>query len=175
MTKLLNLDKLSGLLLLRLYDNGKDTLGICYYRHTILRYIYMLEDTYRDNKVAGETRIPSGKYDIEFRKDGRLYGIYIKSKNAFIRDFVLEYGMPYLVNVPNFEGVALHSGNNSKDSLGCPITGDAAINNSYGEGWLTASLDAMERLFRYFKFELENKHALSITIIDMDREIRGLL
>lgn len=68
--------------------------------------IFTLEDTARRVKVEGETCIPSGSYNIEIRKSNR-------------------YGrpMPFLIDVPFYDGIMLHWGNYPKDTLGCIIVG----------------------------------------------------
>ena len=52
--------------LLRYSDSGDDTLGLMF----IDGYFqcYSLEDEFRNIKVAGETRIPAGTYEIGFRE-----------------------------------------------------------------------------------------------------------
>ena len=39
---------------------------------------YTLEDEYREEKVMGETRIPSGTYNITLRTTGGFHGRYVK-------------------------------------------------------------------------------------------------
>jgi len=135
----------------------------------------MLEDTFREQKIKGQTRIPDGTYDIGFRKEGRFYDAYIKSKDEYIKEFVKRYGVPHLQNVPNFEYILIHSGNKSEDTEGCLLTGNATLNNSYDKGLMTDSLEALNKLFRFFDFELSNNRKIQITIIDFDRKIQGEL
>jgi hypothetical protein len=135
----------------------------------------MLEDTFREQKIKGQTRIPAGTYDIGFRKEGRFYEAYLKSKDEYIKEFVKKYGVPHLQNVPNFDYILIHSGNSDADSSGCLISGNATINNSYGKGFVTDSLEALNKLFKFFDFELSNNRKLQITIIDFDRKIQGEL
>ena len=87
-----------------------------------------LEDQVRDAsapKVRGETAIPFGTYKIEFRRSP-----------AFNRV------MPYLLSVPNFQGVMIHAGNTASDSRGCILCGE---NKEVGR--VINSRKTFERLF----------------------------
>jgi hypothetical protein len=67
---------------------------------------YVLEDVVRDEKIHGKTAIPYGKYSV-----------IINQSNRFKRL------LPLLVNVPNYEGVRIHTGNTALDTEGCLLPG----------------------------------------------------
>ena len=60
-----------------------------------------------EKKVYGETAIPYGNYTI-----------ILSMSNRFKRV------LPLLLDVPDFKCVRIHSGNTSKDSLGCILVGE---------------------------------------------------
>lgn len=70
-----------------------------------------LEDRVRDlskeKKVYGETAIPYGTYKVSW-----TYSPKFKKY------------MPLIEDVPNFQGIRIHSGNTAKDSLGCILVGE---------------------------------------------------
>ena len=61
-------------------------------------------------KVAGETAIPYGRYQVVVTMSPR-----------FKRE------LPRLLNVPNFEGILIHRGNTDKDSAGCLLLGENKV------------------------------------------------
>ena len=86
---------------------------------------YTLEDTVRDVKIAGKTAIPIGTYEV-----------IITYSNRFKKP------LPLLLNVPNFEGVRIHSGNTVENTEGCILVG---LDNG-NDGFLGNSRAAMARI-----------------------------
>lgn len=63
--------------------------------------------------------------------------------------------MPRLLNVPNFEGILIHSGNTVKDTAGCILVGTRKENT------LVNSRDTFNRLFN----RLRNYSNIKIEIV----------
>ncbi len=78
---------------------------------------YTLEDEFRVKKVSKETRIPAGTYELKLRTEGPLNERY-KTRFHDIHE-----GMIWLQNVPEFEYIYLHCGNDDDDTDGCILVG----------------------------------------------------
>lgn len=105
-----------------------------------------LEDRVRDlskeRKVAGETAIPAGTYDV-------VVNISPKFKRL----------LPRLLRVPHFEGVLIHRGNTAADSAGCILVGE---NKAVGK---VLNSTVWERRITEYLLEAQNKgEDIKITI-----------
>jgi hypothetical protein len=96
---------------------------------------YTLEDKVRPVKIAGKTAIPSGRYEVIINFSQRF-----------------QKQLPLLLNVPNYEGVRIHSGNKAADTEGCILVGETKTENFVGESrW------AFNRLFEKLKIASETE------------------
>ena len=100
---------------------------------------FTLEDTERAIKIKGETAIPKGTYRI-----------IINESNRFKRL------LPLLIDVPNFEGVRIHSGNSNHDTEGCILVGQTRNKNYIGQ-----SRKAFDKLFK----KMQAAKNITLTII----------
>jgi hypothetical protein len=87
---------------------------------------YTLEDVEREIKIKSETAIPKGAYKVIINQSNRFKKL-----------------MPLLLNVPNFEGVRIHSGNTNHDTEGCILVGQTRSKNFIGQ-----SRKAFDKLFK---------------------------
>lgn len=73
-----------------------------------------LEDTYRDlskeKKIPGKAAIPYGRYEVILN-----YSPKFKKE------------LPRLLNVPDFDGILIHSGNTPEDTEGCILVGENSV------------------------------------------------
>lgn len=92
--------------------------------------LYTLEPKVRDIKIDGCTAIPAG-----------MYKVIIDYSNHFGRD------LPHVLDVPNFDGVRIHSGNSDLDTQGCILIGDTWS----GGDFIGHSKDAFDKVFSRIK------------------------
>jgi len=114
---------------------------------------YTLEDEYRSVKVFGETRIPDGRYKIELRTEGGFHQRYTKK-------FALHKGMLWIKDVPNFEYILIHIGNDDGDTAGCLLVGSTADKD---RGFIGASGNAYKDLYPKVLSAIENDEDVYIT------------
>lgn len=105
-----------------------------------------LEDRVRPEgeKVYGKTAIPEGKYEIELTHSSRFKKI-----------------LPEILNVPNFSGIRIHTGNSSKDTEGCIIVGTW---DGEKEDWVGNSRIAFDELMSLLEEATNNKEKVTITV-----------
>ena len=103
----------------RFIDSGKQTIGKLSLNGNFI--CFTLEDTFREEKVYGETRIPSGIYDLKIREYG---GHHEKYKNRFP---LIHAGMVQVMNVPNFTDILIHCGNDESHTMGCLLLGNEVM------------------------------------------------
>ena len=112
-------------------------------------FCHTLEPRWRnikqEGKVKGSTAIPAGTYMVDF-------AVSQKFKRR----------MPYLMDVPGFQGVMMHVGNTSKDTEGCILVGRPyVITGNPIEGTIASSAKTFYALMEKLKAE---KKAITITI-----------
>ena len=120
-----------------------------------------LEDEYREEKLAGETRIPAGRYPLRLRTEGGFHERYRKRYGAMHR------GMLHIQKVPGFTFILIHCGNTDEDTRGCLLVGTDAITRP-GEMSITSSRAAYERFYP-FVVDAAARGALTIRFEDSDR------
>ena len=103
---------------------------------------YTLEDAVRDVKIAGQTAIPAGTYRVVITESQRF-----------------KMPLPLLLDVPNFTGVRIHSGNTAADTAGCILVGLQREADTIRESHL-----AMGIVFDKIKKALEANDTVTLTI-----------
>ncbi len=78
---------------------------------------YLLEDKIREVKIASQTAIPTGIFELQLNTWGAKNANY---KKAFGK---LHQGMIEISGLPNFSSVYIHTGNTIKETAGCPLCG----------------------------------------------------
>lgn len=118
---------------------------------------FTLEDEYRTDKIKGETRIPAGTYKVEKREV--LSGLtekYRKKYPWFDFHFMLQ-------DVPDFQYVYIHIGNDDDHTDGCLLVGDSIKSNRFNnDNNLTTSGPAFKRLYQ----KMSDANDIEVTIVD---------
>lgn len=86
--------------------------------HAQERFCFVLEDTVRAPgiKIPGETAVAAGRYRVIVDWSNRF------RKYSF-----------HILDVPNFDGIRIHSGNTDEDTAGCLLVGKArSLNALFG-------------------------------------------
>lgn len=138
----------------RLMSSTEETLGMIQCGDHIFG---TLEDEYRKVKVPGETRIPAGTYDIKLRTASPMAQRYEDKFGPSHK------GIPWLQNVPGFEWVYLHIGNDADDTAGCILVGNAV---NFAEGKLLYSTPAYNYIQAEIQAALDAGESVTITIED---------
>lgn len=147
-------DSTSGLLFE--VNNGKRTF-LC----------YTLEDEQRDVKVWGETRIPEGTYKLTLRTEGGWHNRYL---SKFGTPF--HKGMIYVNDVPGFEWILWHAGNDDSDTAGCLLLGEGQESNLIKkDGWVSSSVNAYKFVYPRVASAIEAGLNVEVEYIDYDGKL----
>lgn len=111
---------------------------------------FVLEDPVREIpgkpvsewKVYGATAIPSGRYQVVITHSARF-----------------KRRLPWLMNVPGFEGIRIHAGNRSKDTEGCLLPG-----RTRGPAFVGESRLAFNALYAQIDAAVERGESVWISI-----------
>ena len=142
----------------RFFDDKKGTLGILFVDNVF--ECFTCEDTFRSLKVKGKTRIPSGQYWIDFRRV-----VSNKTKSYRKRYKWFNYHLQ-LQNVPKFEYVYIHIGNNATHSEGCILVGDQANKYGLSGAEVLKSRVAFNAIYKKVSGALDSGKRVSIEIKD---------
>jgi len=145
--------------LLRYSDNGNSTLGLLFIDNEF--FCYTLEDEFREVKVKGETRIPSGTYQLIINND--LTGLtekYRKKYNWFKNHIQLK-------DVSGFNNVYIHVGNYETNTDGCILLGNSANNNQIEKGVIGSSVPAFKQFYFNIFPLLKGEEKITIEVCEV--------
>jgi hypothetical protein len=108
---------------------------------------FTLEDKVRAVKIHGSTAIPEG-----------IYEVVITFSDKFKKQ------LPLLLDVPNFEGIRIHSGNVAADTEGCILVGQTKSQDFVG-----GSRNAFKSLFPKLEAALK-KEKIFIQVVGGSHE-----
>ena len=153
--------------LVRISSQADSTNGVLYIDDEFA--CFTLEDEQREIKVQGETAIPLGIYQVEFRNVGGFHTKYAK------RFSDIHEGMLELKDVPNFQYILIHCGNTDEHTAGCILLGDSQENNVLlKDGFIGKSTQAYKRVYPRIAKALKNNEKVEIEIVDVRSLKAGL-
>lgn len=100
-------------------------------------------------KIYGETAIPTGTYTIDMNTVSPKF-----KDRAWAKPFSGK--LPRLNNVPGYEGILIHVGNEPKDTLGCILVGQNKV-----KGQVINSTATFNKLMNIL---LKSKEVITISI-----------
>lgn len=100
-----------------------------------------LEDIDRPKKVAGETCIPAGVYQVGIKARGGFH-------NRYKARFPFHVGMLQVLGVPEFTDVLVHCGNTIDDTAGCLLVGTGIGLNRNNALTVMQSTEAYAELYK---------------------------
>lgn len=151
------------LTVLRYIDDGETTLGLIFLRNKF--FAYTLEDTHRDEKIRGKTRISAGVYTIG-------YSPVDPAQSRITRDYLRDF-QPWftrhlhLKNVPEFEGIYIHVGNFHENTDGCLLIADGVMAGTSRKS-LQSSRNAYRRFYKIIAALLDSNEQVNIQILNED-------
>lgn len=113
---------------------------------------YTLEDAVRPVKIPGLTAIPAGIYETAITHSARF-----------------NRRLPLLMNVPNFEGVRIHTGNTDANTEGCLLVG-----KTRGKDFIGNSRAAFGALFEKME-QAAQREKIFVEIVQEAEAPRGAL
>lgn len=155
---------------MRWSSGSESTLGGLFVRTTERHFLcYTLEDEYRTVKKFGETRIPAGRYQIKLRTVGGKHERYLDKYGPEFHK-----GMLWLQDVPNFQWILIHSGNDDGDTAGCLLVGNTQNENVTDDGFIGGSVNAYKRIYPPIAQKLVTGEEVWITYTNLDSPVAGV-
>ena len=143
----------------RIYDDGDCTIGALYIDRKF--ECFTLEDEKREQKVHSETRIPEGSYCVGLRPVG---GFHKRYSGKFP---TIHKGMLQVLDVPGFEYVLIHIGNDDEDTAGCLLVG-SDLGWIDGQRAVVQSTRAYKRLYPKVLRAIESADVVEISYYDLE-------
>lgn len=125
--------------LLRFATTDNATAGVLYIDSVF--ECFTIEDGYNAQKVAGETRIGQGLYDVGVRTKGGSFNPKYAERYPF------HAGMLHLLDVPEFTWVYIHTGNTADHTQGCLLVNQDIITGLHPSYRGRGSVIAYEALY----------------------------
>lgn len=127
---------------------------------------FILEDTAQDKKLAGITRIAAGRYPLRLRKE--LTPLTKIHRAKYMTPWFKahpEWWHIEICNVPDYNNIYYHGGNDDADTLGCQLP-NYAFNMTLADNQGSISLLAVDKFYSIVHPLLENGEPCFVEIRD---------
>ncbi|MEO1051992.1 MAG: DUF5675 family protein [Bacteroidota bacterium] len=148
----------TSITVLRFSDDGETSVGLLFINGKY--FCYTLEDTFREVKVPGKTRIPSGTFDIDFRRADTELTLKYRDRYPDWFNYHIE-----IKDIPNFTSVYIHSGGDHTHTEGCLLVSDS-LSMTDEKTFFTNSRDTFKRLYQFISGELQKGVQVRMIIKD---------
>lgn len=111
-------------------------------------------DYIKSRKVVNETAIPKGTYKVAMNVTSPKY-----SASSWYWS-LCRGKVPRLLDVPGFEGILIHTGNNPLQTSGCLLVGK---NTKVGQ--LTESKETFKKIYKLMKAAYDKGEEITIEIV----------
>lgn len=125
---------------------------------------FVLEDTFNETKIKGETRFPAGKYKLKIRKEDTTLTLKHRKDYNKPGDEWFIYHIE-ITGIPNYSSVYIHGGNDDEHTLGCILPNyafDLSLTNKQG----SKSVVAVKAFYKLVYPLLEKGEDCWITVLD---------
>lgn len=147
----------------RFVSNKNETIGVLYIDGVPLAVT--CEDEKRTVKLAAETRIPEGEYELKLRTEGGHHAKYAK---MFPK---IHKGMLELQKVPNFQYILIHIGNNDDDTAGCILVGEKFYVSPSGQLVIENSTLAYQKVYKKIIEEISKGNEVWIKVESIEKPV----
>lgn len=154
-----------SLRMIRISDDGLTTIGKLYESSNVASInvensflCFTLEDTFREDKVPGQTRIPAGTYRVDFNYSETNLTTRYRQKYPTWFTYHL-----HVKDVPNFSHIYIHNGGNHKDTKGCVLV-SRKLNLEDKNTYLTNSRETFKGLYKKLSGYLNAGCEIRLTI-----------
>ena len=149
---------MAELFLRRIAHDTKSTSGYILLDGVFL--CFSMEDAFNKPKIDGKTRIPAGKYFVDWKKEPTPLIIRYRQRYDYFQ-WHLE-----VKDVPNFSHVYIHVGNTHEHTDGCILVGDSLVNQGTQSDFMGNSRQAFNRVYNKLVTLLNNNEQLILTVTD---------
>ena len=155
---------------LRFADNGNASMSV--FQINGVSYCFGIEDEKRDVKVAGETRVPEGTYNVSLRAEGgyhnRESARYKDKKPGWHQGMLCIYNVSeWKIKTPDmvFQYILIHPGNTEKHTNGCYLPNMSASFSTFEGG---SSRVAYEKIYPIIRDAILDGESVTITYRDVE-------